>query len=691
MEPYTLIVTEKPAAAGRIALALDKEGKPMRLSLKGVPFFEARRDRKIVIVPALGHLYTVAAQAAGSRAFPILDYKWVPRFEAERGTARIKKWLQAIASLAQEADLFIDACDYDIEGSIIGYCILRYACGGKEGVAKRMKYSTLTDEELQASYDAPLEHLDFGLIDAGLARHEIDWLYGINISRALTKANRKTSGSFAILSTGRVQGPTLRFLAARERNIKRHVPKPFWAVNAFVKIQGQHFEATHEKGTFQTIEEADAIAQKTSGKTGLVASVDSRESLYPPPPPFDLGALQNEAYRIFGYAPIKTSAVAQRLYLDALISYPRTSSQKLPRSIGYKKILSHLVQIEEYTAMAEELLAKPVLTPLEGKKLDPAHPAIYPTGKIPRSPLLGAERNIYNLVVRRFMAVFIESSIRENVVFSLDIGGENFVLRDSRIIQEGWVRVYKPFVHMQNKVFPQIRQGDTVFGERITVKKESAKPPARYNPATVLRKMEQGKIGTKATRAGIIQTLYDRKYIREERMVVTNLGLEVTDVLRKYCPEVVSVEFTRQLEGKMALVQEGIMTKTQILEEAISALKSIATSLVENELAIGEQLGRAVTQAKLQERVIGMCPMCKTGRLIVQYSKKTGKRFVGCTNYFNRTCKAAFPLPQTGILKPKGKQCSSCGWSTVQVWRNKHSWNLCFNPGCPSKKMPDVQ
>jgi DNA topoisomerase-1 len=119
--------------------------------------------------------------------------------------------------LAKDADNFIDACDYDIEGSIIGYCILKYACGNKEGISKRMKYSTLTKEELEKSYAEALPHLDFALIEAGRTRHEVDWLYGINLSRALTIAAKDWSGKYATLSTGRVQGPTLRFLSGKEK------------------------------------------------------------------------------------------------------------------------------------------------------------------------------------------------------------------------------------------------------------------------------------------------------------------------------------------------------------------------------------------------------------------------------------------------------------------------------------------
>ena len=132
MGKYTLIVTEKPDAAVRIASALDCTGRPKRMQEKGVPYYEAKRDVDIVVVPALGHLYTVTGEAKERGRYPVFGLRWVPKYEAERGATRIRTWLQVISKLAKEADSLIDACDYDIEGSIIGYCILKYACQNRE-------------------------------------------------------------------------------------------------------------------------------------------------------------------------------------------------------------------------------------------------------------------------------------------------------------------------------------------------------------------------------------------------------------------------------------------------------------------------------------------------------------------------------------------------------------------------------
>ncbi len=670
----------------RIASALDAAGKAMKAWDKGVPYYEAQRGGRIVVVPALGHLYAVTGDVKSRGQYPVFDLKWVPLYEAERGKSRIRVWLQTISKLAKDADVFVDACDYDVEGSIIGYSILKYACGGSENVAKRMKYSTLTKEELEEAYESPLPHLDFALIEAGLARHEVDWLYGVNLSRALTAAAKNSSGQYATLSTGRVQGPALKFLAQREKSISSFVPTPYWTINARVKIGRKIFEAEFERKSIEAKAEADAIIGACEGHKARVESVISERFQQLPPFPFDLGALQGEAYSFFGYAPMRTSAIAQRLYLDALISYPRTSSQKLPPQIGYEGILRNLAKLREYTALAGELLAKPELKPNEGKKTDSAHPAIFPTGKLPEKSLIGAEKNVWNLVVRRFMAVFGEPATRQVVTATFDINGNKFILKGRQTIEEGWLRFYKPFLRLADAPLPDMQEGQEAKVEKVTLEDKFTKPPPRYNQRSLLVKMEDAGIGTKATRAGIIQTLYDRNYIREDQIEVTDLGIEVTDVLRKYCPSVVSVEFTRNLEERMELIQQGKETKEKLLHDAIEILQLVTASLKANEAAIGEQLSRAVKKAKLEERVIGACPTCKTGNLIIQYSKKTGKRFVGCTNYFNNTCKTAYPLPQRGYVKPTGKTCKSCGWLTIQVWlTRKRPWNLCLNPQCPKK------
>ncbi|HLN46334.1 MAG TPA: DNA topoisomerase I [Candidatus Sulfotelmatobacter sp.] len=692
MEEYTLIITEKPDAAVRVAMALDVNGKPKRKVQNGVPYYEANRDKNLVIVPALGYLYTVASEKTGRAEYPVFDFRWVPLYLAQRNAKRVHVWLETIAELAKEADAFIDACDYDIEGSIIGYTILKYACGGKEKKAKRMKYSTLTREELEKSYVNALPTLDFNLIEAGLTRHEVDWLYGINLSRALMQALKNYTGKYVTLSTGRVQGPTLKFVALRERNIRDFVPTPYLVIKASVCINHLPFDLNYEKKTIETKAEADAIVKACNVKKGKIVAVEAEQTFIPPPSPFDSGSLQSEAYRLFKYTPMFTLKIAQCLYLDALISYPRTSSQKLPPSIGYRNIFQKLTKSDELGRLAHELLRQSMLKPKEGRGFDSAHPAIYPTGNLPERPLNSSERNVWNLVVKRFMSTFGENAVQKTIRATVDINGHKFRLDGKELLKDGWIHFYKPYVHIIDAPLPQLIEGQEVDVKKVSSQEEFTKPPLRYNPSSLLKRMQKENLGTKATRAGIIQTLYDRKYITEEKIEMTELGFEIINVLQKYCPTILSARLTAELEEKMNEIQDKKETRENVLKDAIDTLKTVTAILKEKEISISEQLDRVIAKAELEERTIGICPTCKTGKLIIIRSRKTSKRFIGCTNYFTGNCRTTFPLPQQGTIKPSNNTCRVCGYPILRVWQKmKQPRKLCINPGCPLKRKNNTE
>lgn len=687
MEKYALIVTEKPAAARRIAQALDKEGKPEEFEEKGVPYFHALRDKKLVVVSALGHLYTLVHERGRRNYYPVFSFKWVPRHLAERGAKNIRAWIEVISELADGAEEFINACDYDLEGSLIGYCVLKYACKDKENTAKRMKFSTLMKSELEKAYDELLPHLDFNLIEAGKTRHEVDWLYGVNFSRALTLAAKRWSGRYATLSTGRVQGPTLKFLVEREKTIQSFVPTPYWSIKAEAEIKGSIYEAEYERKKIEKRAEADAVVGACEAKTGEIKKIEIRKFRQAPPFPFDVGSLQAEAYRLFGYTPRGTLNIAERLYLEALISYPRTSSQKLPPVINYKAILTALSKDRNYKDLALGLLKKTELKPLEGKKTDPAHPAVYPTGNLPKRALSEPERKIFDLVVRRFMAVFGDPAVKQSVRMSIGVNGHLFYLRGRRVLEAGWLRFYEPYVKTEEVLLPPIKKGEKIRLEHVMREDKFINPPPRYNPSSLVKKMEETGIGTKATRADIVETLYSRGYITEKRIFVTSLGFDVAETLGKYSPTVVSVELTRDLEEKMEQIQNNEEKRENVLVEAVDRLKPTLEEFKTRETVMGETLSAAIKRARMEERIIGQCPDCGTGQLMILYSRKTGKRFIGCTNYFKGKCKTSFPLPQRGTVKPARRSCRACGWPLLDVRvKGRRPWALCFNPNCPLKE-----
>jgi DNA topoisomerase-1 len=493
------------------------------------------------------------------------------------------------------------------------------------------------------------------------------------------------SGKYSALSTGRVQGPLLKFLVSRENSIRSFVPMPYWRINARVEIDGQTCLAEFEKRVVKTKKEADAVSNACKG-SGKIEQVETIQSQQLAPVPFDTGSLQVEAYKLFRYDPQKTLSIAQRLYLDALISYPRTASQKLPATINYRLILKNLSSVREWR-LAADLLSKPTLKPHEGAKEDSAHPAIFPTGNLPERLLNKSERSIWDLVVRRFMAVFGEPAVEQIVRARIKVNGHLFLAEGKSMLEQGWQRFYRPYVISKETLLPLVKKGQTVNFKKVILESRLTKPPSRYNPGTLLQKMEEVGIGTKATRADAIQTLYKRKYIRNEKMAVTDLGFEVLEILKSNCEKIVSVRMTRELEDRINGIYQNLVKREDVLAGAIETLGPVLGELKQKEEQIGERLSNALERTRLEESIIGACPICKTGKLVTIRSKKTGKRFVGCSNYFRGLCRASFAIPQKGIIKVNGKNCRGCGWPTIQVRTERRRVRiLCFNPDCALKK-----
>src|SRR5438552_12249006 len=432
----TLIVCEKPDAAARVARALDEDGDPRRTETQGVPIYESRnRKETILVCSALGHLYAVDSKTHTSRrCYPVWDFDWKPKHLIDNKSARLARWIQVISSLAIRADRYINACDYDVEGSLIGYTILRYACHGADSKAQRMKFSTMTEKELKSAYRTLSPHLDIQLVEAGRARHELDWLYGINLSRLLTESALKQNHGYSTLSTGRVQGPTLKFVVDREEEIQSFTPTPFWTIEATVTQNVQNFVLEYEKERIPTSAEAEEVVNDCRNAVLEVESADSRNIQQSPPYPFDLSNLQSEAYRHFGYTPSRTLATAEKLYLEALISYPRTSSQKLPPDIGYLEILRGIANMAQYRSLASKLALNNSLRPNQGPKEDPAHPAIYPTGERPNRAFIQPEENLLDLIIKRFMSAFAKPSLRERSKLTLKKEPHRFFLRGTSVV-----------------------------------------------------------------------------------------------------------------------------------------------------------------------------------------------------------------------------------------------------------------
>ncbi len=668
----TLIVTEKPNVAERIANAL---GKAERKAHGGVSYYEVG---DIYVAPAVGHIFGLRQKKSNGWGYPVFDIEWVPSHEVSKDSGYTKKYLDCITALAKKSGRFINACDYDVEGEVIGYNVIKHGCG-EDPTSKnvqRMKYSTLTAESIHNSFEK-LTPIDFGLADAGLTRHVLDWFWGINLSRALTHAVKK-GGNYKTLSIGRVQGPTLKILAVREHSIQAFKAEKYWELE-MVCVKSGEFSSFHVEEKFDSPEKAGEIKGRCGAKA-VVKDVDSKQYKQPAPHPFDLTTLQTEAYKHLNIDPRRTLEVAQDLYTNAYISYPRTSSQEIPDDIDCRKIILDLKRQGEYADMCEKLLTKKALKPVKGKKTDPAHPAIHPTGETPHK-LEKQHQSIYDLIVRRFLSAFGESAVRQTVSVTLDNNGELFCAKGNTTVEKGWHVYYGRYAKFEETMLPVLEKGEVVPVKDVLLHEKETKPPKRYTPASIIKEMESKNLGTKATRSQIVDILYKRGYIDGKSMSVTELGLKVIDSLQKYCPDVISEKLTRKFEDEMEQITESKISGQKVIDEGRVTLSEILGIFKQNELKIGESLTKGLNTARDKANSMGICPTCSSN-LIIRKSKYGGS-FIGCSNY--PKCTLTWPLPPGEAVK--AAECKECGFNQASIRPKKgRKHNVCINPGCPTKK-----
>ncbi len=676
---YVLVITEKPQAAEKIAAALG-EGKDRRINYPGgVTYYELERNNKQVIVSnAVGHLFSVAQTIKGT-GYPIFDIGWFPNYEVRKKDFT-KKYYSLIEKLVKNASEIIIATDFDVEGEVIGYNIVRFIANQKD--AKRMKFSSLTANEIQKSYDNAHPTIEWGQAIAGETRHFLDWLYGINLSRALMHA-MKTTGKFRIMSIGRVQGPTLNLIVNKEKEIKKFKPEPYWQIFITVNDGKSKLELKHNKDITkkQELEKFKELKDKT-----CKVSTKKTQQTIVPPAPFDLTTSQTEAYKFHGITPSNTLKTAQRLYLAGLISYPRTSSQKIPEDMKPNEILNKLKKrfpkLTQHTTRSK---------PIEGYKSDPAHPAIIPTGNY--NKLNGYDEKIYNLIMKRFISCYCDDVQLENKKIETEINKLKFATKGLEILKLGWINVYP--VKMEEKEV-QDMEGDANVDEVKTEEKET-KPPKRFSPASILRELEKKNLGTKATRANILETLYNRNYIKEKSIQATELGMRLIDSLEKHSPIIIDEKLTREIEKDMDEIRNSKkdLEKKQkaTIKIAEKALTDISKDFKKQEIAIGKELiqaNEALYKQQAEDNNLHIpCPGCNKGELTIKYTPRFKSYFIACTNY--PECRQTFPLPSKSIIKRMNKVCEYCKYPMlIRTKPGKRPWIFCFNPNCESRKELDL-
>ncbi|MBI2671472.1 DNA topoisomerase I [Candidatus Woesearchaeota archaeon] len=672
-----LIICEKPSAALKIATALTNTKIEEKQNGR-IVYYKIKIDNKdVLVVPAVGHLYALKEKKIKGLLYPAFDVEWKEAHLVSKKARFTKDYLDTIKRLCKDCKDFIIATDKDLEGELIGYNIIRFACKQKD--AKRMEFSTLTKEDLINSYEKAKEHVDFLLAYSGETRHIMDWIWGINTSRALTLAMKK-AGNFKLMSTGRVQGPALNLIVKKEKEIQLFKPTPFWNVD----LISDKFIAQHEKGNIFYKNEAENILKNTKGKKAFVKKITKKEFSVSPPFPFDLTSLQVEAYKTLRINPKETLSIAQDLYINGYISYPRTSSQKLPPALNYKKIIEKLKSNKNYKNICSELLGKKELKPSEGKKSDPAHPACHPTGEY-NEDLEGKQLRVYDLIVRRFLSAFGDYAKKQTNSIEIDINKEIFSVSGTITLEKGWIDYYGKYAKSKDVELPKYKEGDEIKIKEIKIEDKETQPSKRYTQASIIKELDKKFLGTKGTRAQIIDTLYKRSYIKDNSIQATDLGIKLIDTLEKYSEQIIDEKLTRHFEKEMEQIREGKKEEKDVLDEAKQKLVKIFKKIEDNEEKIGKNLLESYRITQEEMNTIGECPKCKTGNLKILFSRKTKSKFVGCSSYPN--CKNIYSLPRNGLIKKIEERCKECNFYQVLVIRaGKRPWKLCLTPNCKSKE-----
>jgi DNA topoisomerase-1 len=716
-----LIVTEKNNSAKKIAEILSGGSASEDASYK-TPFYTwSDASGEQMTIGLKGHVL--------NPAFPESYNNWQQTNPRDLIDAELvkeptdKNVVRALRKVAKEADDLVIATDFDREGELIGLEALQEivesnpelatSVNGDFADVKRARYSALTKDEIQRAF-GNLDELSMPLANAGAARQDIDLIWGATLTRAVSMATRRFGSNF--LSVGRVQSPTLGLIVQRELERRAHEPEPFWEVSATFSHPDGSFTAEHTTDRFWKKDEAEA-AVANSKTPGTVKEISARKNTRQPPTPLNTTAFTTDASNRLGITPSRAMRIAEDLYMDGYISYPRTDNTVYPKSLDTNQLVKQLVAVDDFKA-ASFLLDKPSLEPTRGKKETTDHPPIYPTQAVNPKRLEArseAHRRVYELVARRFLATFSPPMVSESTRANIETAkgqadadsGETYFVRGSVVLDPGFAAIYT-YARSADTEIPGLDEGQELVLEGVEMAGKETPPPPRISQGKLIEMMEERGLGTKATRADIIQKLYDRGYVFGNPPEPSETGIAMSKAFEHYVPRMATPDMTAEMEAEMDQIAAGEMTKDQVLSDSRDMLRSAFDEMgddvkTENEDAKWRKFAREVWAGMDQDRVLGPCIVCQeAGRkqpdgspnmLRIIKARKSGKRFVGCQGWDGDnpdspdSCDQTFPLPQRvkGLYKIE-EVCSVCGRTPrLQVipWRGR-PWKLCLNDECPS-------
>lgn len=594
-----------------------------------------------------------------------------------------KEIIRTLKNLAKKADEVIIATDFDREGELIGSDAVSMVRQVNEDVpVVRARYSSFTKPELEHAFAREnLVAVDDDLAAAGESRQFIDLIWGAVLTRYLTMA--KFGGLGNVRSAGRVQTPTLALVARREKERQAFVPEDYWVVRGTAATQkGEEFKIAHATARFKDEATATSAYQdaKAAGKA-RVTDVVKKTRKGTIQTPFNTTSLQTAA-AAEGLTPARTMRIAESLYMSGLISYPRVDNTVYPETLDLSEVVTMLKGVPQYSNYCDELLAAQPLKATRGKQETTDHPPIYPTGVGDPDKLRPEEWKLYNLIARRFLATLSEQPVIEGTKVTLDAGGQTFAASGDVLVKPGYRAIY-PYGSKKDEQLPALSVGQEVDLTSLDLEAKQTEPPARYSQGKLVQEMERLGLGTKSTRASIIERLYEVKYLKNDPIEPSRLGMAIIDALECYAAHITTPEMTSELEGDMTKVAEGQASQDAVVDHSRELLASLLEGLIEHK----EDLGEAISDAVQADAKIGVCPKCGHD-LLVKQSAKTRSSFIGCSAW--PECEVTYPLPQ-GKIQTVEELCPVCGCPQIKVqpFRSK-PYVVCVDPACPTNKEPDV-
>lgn len=659
---------ERNVTMGKIAVLAEKPSvgrdlaRVLQCSKKGNGYFEGDR---YVVTWALGHLVTHADPEAYSDSYKTWKMEDLPMLPNELKLVVIKKTskqfhaVKAILNRKDVSDIVI-ATDAGREGELVARWIIEKAHVDKP--IKRLWISSVTDKAIKDGFNKLKNGKEYeNLFHSAVARAEADWIVGMNATRALTTKHN------AQLSTGRVQTPTLAIIAERENEIKKFKPKAYFGIKAAasngLQLVWQDLK-TKDIKTFDK-DKMDSLVKQLANIDATVVSADKAYKKSFSPGLYDLTELQRDANKRFGYSAKETLSIMQKLYEQhKVLTYPRTDSRYISSDIV--ETLSERVKacgVKPYAKAAMKILRKPIKgnpSFVDDSKVSDHH-AIIPTEEtVIASAFSDKERKIYDLVVKRFLAVLSPPFEYEQTTLTCKIGSETFIAKGKVILSQGWKEVYEYETEeekdgLAEQKLPPINKGDVLNIQSLNQTKGETKPPARFNEATLLSAMENpakymtsesadlkkvigetGGLGTVATRADIIEKLFNSFLVEKKgkELFVTSKGKQLLELVPE---DLRSPALTAEWEQKLTQISKGKLSKQAFIQE----MKGYAKAVV-NEVKNSEKKFK-------HDNITGRkCPEC--GKQLLEVNGKKGKMFVcqdrecGYRKGVSRTTNARCPV-----------------------------------------------